>query len=147
MLNLKKKVLWCQDIFDFMSIKEVYLRFIWSAFLRFLNKWTNCNMSLTQISSDTLLWLKSMCILCVLAAVWPHTFAIRYWYLLWYMICWTELSGSTFTKATDLLFWHISLVNDKVLCVMNGVVETSYPILSQYTLLNWRLFRLVWLER
>lgn len=87
-----------------------------------------------QMSSE------SMCILCVLAAIWPHTFTIRYCYLLWYMICWTELSGSAFTKAIDLLFLHISLVNDKVQCDMNGVVETSYPILSQYLLLNWTLF-------
>lgn len=108
-------------------------------------KWAH-DMSLTQMSPDTLLRLESMCILCVLAAVWPHTFTIRYCYLLWYMICWTELSGSTFTKAIDLLVLYISLVNDKVQCLMNGVVETSYPILSQDLLLNWTLFLLVWLE-
>lgn len=71
----------------------------------------------TLISPDTLLQLESMCILCVLAGIWPHTFTTRYGYLMWNMICWTELYGSALTKAIDLSFWHISLVNDRVPCV------------------------------
>lgn len=59
--------------------------------------WPRCRL--------TLYYDWKVCAYCVLAAVWPHTFTIRYCYLLWYMICWTELSGSTFTKAIDLLFF------------------------------------------
>ncbi len=66
------------------------------------------------------------------------TFTIRSCYLLWCMICWTELSGSTFTKAIDLLFVYISLVNDKGQCHEWGGWQN--PILSQDLLLNWTLF-------
>ncbi len=90
-------------------------------------KWAH-DMSLTQMSSDTLSRLERMCMLCVLAAVWPHTCTIRSCYLLWYMKCWTELSGSTFTKAIDLLFLYISLVNDKVHCHERGWLTESHSV-------------------
>lgn len=125
------------------------IQVIWSAFLRFLNKWIDldlkraCHTSLTQISPDTLLRLESMCILCVLAAVWPHTCTIRYCYLLWYMIRWT---GPTFTKA-NLLFLHISLINDRVQSVMNRVVETSDPIPTvSVSIIEANSFPLGWSE-
>lgn len=81
----------------------------------------------TQISPDTLLQLESMCILCVLAGICPHTFTIRCCYLMWNMICWTELYGSALTKAIGLLFFtcFFSKWQGPMCVIMDGVVVIS----------------------